>query len=131
MSLDDRVAALERAFAEQYGPEGMEAHRERLRAIMKEVVGPLLERVDRAEAKADEWQRKAEAADAERLDEARKRFKASLMSNLMERGGDPRDDSGQQEWRDDGKGGRHPHVLTNLELASQTADLIMKEAGLW
>jgi hypothetical protein len=61
----------------------LEAHRQRLQQMMRETMAPLLARLDAAEASlAAERQRGAER-DAERLREARARFKASLAVELI------------------------------------------------
>jgi hypothetical protein len=61
----------------------LEEHRLRMQVLMKEAVAPLLERIDTAEASLAAEREKLAQEHAERLTEARARFKASLMTQLV------------------------------------------------
>jgi hypothetical protein len=61
----------------------LEAHRLRMQELMREAIAPLLERMDAAEASLQDARERGEVLDGRRLAEARARFRASLVTELV------------------------------------------------
>lgn len=106
----------------------LEEHRVKIAAMMKEAIAPLMAELKASEAKIAEREDRVRATEsageAERLREARRRYRAGLV--LEHLGGRAPYDTADAVWHEGGQA-RHPK---NLEVAERAVDDVLEACGL-